>query len=168
MPGPSQAAVTARGVRDGDRAALATLVERRGAAGLALFDPPAAPGRGAGAAGGGVAGVPRGGRAGAGPRPPDPERLLLTATRRAAAPRAPRPEARSGLFARRRAATCQFVPELLAARAADDLSTADRLRLARHLERCEDCRAAEEHFAAAEHAYADAPSTPPEAGIAGG
>src|SRR2546423_448482 len=73
MPGPSPAAVTARGVRDGDRAALATLVERRGAGRPGLCDPPAAPGRGPVGARGGVAAVPGGRAAGAGPRPPRPQ-----------------------------------------------------------------------------------------------
>jgi len=168
MPSPSPAAVTARGVREGDRAALAALVDRRGAAVLAYCDHLSAPGRALEAAGEAFADFRRQVRDAEDPRSLDPEKLLLNATRRAAAARAPRPEAPAGLFARRRAATCQFVPELLAARAADDLSTADRLRLARHLERCADCRAAEERFVAAERAYADAPSTPPEAGIAGG
>ena len=168
MPSPSPAAVTARGVREGDRAALAALVDRRGAAVLAYCDHLSAPGRALEAAGEAFADFRRHVRDAEDPRSLDPEKLLLNATRRAAAARAPRPEAPTGLLARRRAATCQFAPELLAARAADDLSTADRLRLARHLERCPDCRAAEERFVAAERAYADAPSTPPEAGIAGG
>src|SRR2546423_15579462 len=110
MPGPSPAAVTARGVRDGDRAALATLVERRGAAVLAFCDHLAAPGRALEAAGEAFAEFRRDVRAAEDPRTLDPELLLLNATRRAAATRAPRPEAPSGLFARRPAPRGRSAP----------------------------------------------------------
>src|SRR5436189_6243713 len=106
MPPPSPAAVTARGVRDGDRAALAALVERRGAAVLAYCDHLAAPGRALEAAGEAFAGFRRDVREAEDPVGLDPEALLLSATRRAASSRAPRPEAPSGLLRRRRAATC--------------------------------------------------------------
>src|SRR5947209_10666635 len=162
------AAVTAKGIRDGDRAALAALVDRRGTAVLAYCDHLAAPGRALEAAGEAFAAFRRAVRDAEDLRTLDPEALLLRATRRAAAAHAPQPETPSGLFARRRAATCQLVPQLLAVRAEGELSAADRLRLSRHLEHCENCRAAQDRFVAAARAYVEAPSTPPEPGTAGG
>src|SRR6185437_3734690 len=79
----------------------------------------------------------------------DPEQALLRATRYAAAaahaPAFGEPAPRHGLLGRRGGA-CAIVPELLAARASGDLTNGDRARLARHLERCPACRAAEERF----------------------
>src|SRR4051812_42878174 len=164
----SPAAVTAQGIRDGERAALTALVGRRGSAVIAYCDHMAASGRALEAAGEAFAGFRREVRDAEDARALDPEAVLLSSTRRAAAALAPKPEPPAGLFGRRRALTCQLIPELLAARADGELSAADRLRLSRHLERCEDCREAEERFAAAERAYVEAPSTPPEAGVAGG
>ena len=168
MSSPPTAVVTAQGVRDGDRSALAALVERRGAAVLAYCEAVAEPGRGLEAAGEAFARFRREVRAAAEPRALDPEALLLSATRRAAAARAPEPEAPRGLLARRLGTTCPLVPELLAVRADGKLTTADRLRLSRHLERCESCRAAEERFNAAERAYVDAPDEAPPTEMAGG
>ncbi|HEY3021301.1 MAG TPA: zf-HC2 domain-containing protein, partial [Solirubrobacteraceae bacterium] len=162
------AAVTAQGIRDGDRAALGALVARRGTAVLAYCDRVAAPGRALEAAGEAFARFRREVVAAAEPRALDPEALLLGGTRRAAAACAPRPTAPRGALARRRGTTCVLVPELLAARAAGDLTAADRMRLARHLERCEDCRAAETRFAEGERAYHDAPDVPPPDPAAGG
>src|SRR5256885_5913433 len=161
MPSPSPAAVTARGVREGDRAALAALVDRRGAAVLAYCDHLSAPGRALEAAGEAFADFRRHVRDAEDPRSLDPEKLLLNATRRAAAARAPRPEAPTGLLARRRAATCQFAPELLAARAADDLSTADRPRLARPPRRLPGCPPARRRRAAPAPPHTPHPPHPP-------
>src|SRR5881409_3726956 len=155
------AAVTARGIRDGDRAALGALVARRGAAVLAYCDRVAAPGRALEAAGEAFAGFRREVVTAAEPRALDPEALLLCSTRRAAATCAPRAAAPRGTLSRRRAGTCALVPELLAARAEGDLTASDRMRLARHLERCDDCRAAAARFAEGERAYHDAPDVPP-------
>ncbi|TMM03423.1 MAG: zf-HC2 domain-containing protein [Actinobacteria bacterium] len=162
------AAVTAKGIRDGDRAALGALVARRGAAVLAYCDRVAAPGRALEAAGEAFARFRREVVAAAEPRALDPEALLLSGTRRAAAACAPRPAAPRGTLARRRAATCALVAELLVARAEGELTAADRMRLARHLERCEDCRAAATRFTEGERAYHDAPDLPPPDPAAGG
>src|SRR5439155_22642 len=96
------------------------------------------------------------------------ERLAAAGPRRAAAACGSRPAAPRGTLARRRGATCALVPELLAARAEGDLTAADRMRLARHLERCEDCLAAAARFAEGERAYHDAPDVPPPDPAAGG
>src|SRR5439155_10524180 len=102
------------------------------------------------------------------PRALDPGALLRGAPRRAAAACGSRPAAPRGTLARRRGATCALAPELLAARAEGDLTAADRMRLARHLERCEDCLAAAARFAEGERAYHDAPDVPPPDPAAGG
>src|SRR5881409_3500165 len=81
------AAVTAKGIRDGDRAALGALVARRGAAVLAYCDRVAAPGRALEAAGEAFARFRREVVAASEPRALDPEALLLSGTRRGAAPR---------------------------------------------------------------------------------
>src|SRR3954469_8960167 len=168
MSSPPTSVVTAQGVRDGDRAALAALVERRGAAALAYCEAVAEPGRGLAAAGEAFARFRREVRAAREPRALDPEALLLSSTRRSAAARAPKPEPPRGVLARRLGTTCPLVPELLAVRADGNLTAADRMRLSRHLERCEACRAAEERFNAAERAYVDAPDEPPPPDAAGG
>src|SRR4051812_16559742 len=168
MSSPPTAVVTAQGVRDGDRMALTALVERRGAAVLAYCEAVAEPGRGLEAAGEALARFRREVRAAAEPRALDPEVLLLRSTRRTAAARAPKPEEPRGLVARRLGATCPLVPELLAVRAEGNLTAADRLRLTRHLERCEGCREAEERFNAGERAYHEVPDEPPAAEAAGG
>ena len=168
MSSPPTAVVTAQGVRDGDRMALTALVERRGAAVLAYCAAVAEPARGLEAAGEALARFRREVRAAAEPRALDPEVLLLRATRRAAAARAPKPEEPRGLVARRLGATCPLVPELLAVRADGNLTAADRLRLTRHLERCEGCREAEERFTAGERAYHEVPDEPPAPEAAGG
>src|SRR3954447_11773259 len=160
MSSTSTSVVTAQGVRDGDRAALATLVERRGAAVLAYCEAVAEPERGLEAAGEAFARFRREVRAAPEPRTLDPEALLLSSTRRAAAAKAPKPAPPRGLLARRLGATCPLVPELLAIRADGELTTADRLRLARHLERCEACRETARRFDAGEHAYQEAPDEP--------
>src|SRR5258705_8400092 len=112
-PPPPTAAVTAQGVRDGERGALAALVERRGGAVLAYCEAVAEPGRGLEAAGEAFARFRREVRAAAEPRALDPEALLLRSTRRAAAAQAPSAPPPGGVLARRLGATCPLVPELL-------------------------------------------------------
>jgi hypothetical protein len=157
----STAPVTAQRVRNGEPAALSALVDRRGGAVLAYCEEVAAPGDGAAAAGEAFARFRREVVAAEEPRLLDPEAVLLRGTRQAAAAAATRTVPPRGLLARRLGSTCVLVPELLAARAEGTLTTADRLRLSRHLERCAGCRESEERFAAGERAYQDAPSTPP-------
>jgi hypothetical protein len=153
--------VTAARVRDGEPAALAALVDRRGAAVLAYCEEVAAPGTGPVAAGEAFATFRRVVVAADEPRSLDPEAVLLRGTRQAAAAAAARTVAPRGVLVRRLGATCVLVPELLAARAEGSLTAADRLRLSGHLERCAGCREAEERFAAGERAYREAPSAPP-------
>jgi hypothetical protein len=160
------APVTAQRVRDGEPAALAALVDRRGGAVLAYCEEVAAPGHAAAAAGDAFARFRREVVAAEEPRLLDPEALLLRSARQASAAVAVRTVAPRGLLARRLGATCVLVPELLAARAEGTLTTADRLRLSRHLERCAGCREAEERFVAGERAYRDAPSEPPPPKVA--
>jgi hypothetical protein len=161
------APVTAQRVRDGEPAALHALVDRRGAAVLAYCERVAEPDRAVAAAGDAFGRFRHDVVAAAEPRKLDPEALLLRGTRLAAAAAAPRTVPPRGLLARRLGATCMLVPELLAARAEGTLSPADRLRLGRHLERCDSCREAEDRFEAGERAYQEAPSAPPAPDVAG-
>jgi len=153
MASSSQAAVTPAGIRDGDPAALAALVERRANAVLAyceaVFGPPEAERAAAEAFARFRAAV----AAAEDPQSLDPEALLLDATRHAAAsltvPAEPPPAPAAAGLRRRFAGparsadapdVCTLVPGLLAARAEDVLGTADIERLARHLERHPACR----------------------------
>lgn len=94
----------------------------------------------------------------------DVDGLLLRVTRREAAEHSMAAEAwdpPAGLSPVRRAvarglgrdSTCDVMPKLLAAHAADLLSEADEGRLERHLARCVDCRALQARFARAEEAF---------------
>lgn len=93
----------------------------------------------------------------------DLDGTLLRATRVAAADRAPTPPpprpagGRRGAGGREmepaRPSACELMPRLLAARASGILSRDDALRMDRHLQRCADCRAAEDRFNAAERAF---------------
>ena len=89
----------------------------------------------------------------------NPEALLLRSTRRAALDRtSPGAGGRSLRdVVRGRKATCDLVPQLLAAHAEELLSRADEERLARHLSTCSDCHDLAERFMRAEHAYRDPP-----------
>lgn len=163
----SQAAVTPDGIHDGDPAALAALVERRANAVLAYCEavcPPAAAERAAAEA---FARFRAAVATAEDPRALDPGTLLLGATRHAAASLTvtPTPPADNGLRRRLGAVrglgaseTCALIPDLLAARAEGALSTADRERLARHLERHPACRALADAIDRAEAAYASPPS----------
>ncbi|MEA2272028.1 MAG: hypothetical protein QOI98_736 [Solirubrobacteraceae bacterium] len=90
----------------------------------------------------------------------NPEALLLRSTRRAALARIP-PVATGTRslrgIVRTRGETCGLVPELLAAHAEEQLSSADEERLARHLSACSACHDVAERFMRAEHAYRDPP-----------
>ena len=158
-------AVTPQGVRDGDPLVLAALTERRGGAVLAYCEA-VAPGEGAVAAADAFARFRRDVVAARNPLALDPEVALVRATRLAAAAHAPRVENGGGGLLGRRGGACGLVPELLAARAEGRLTDGDRGRLARHLERCPACRAAEERFRAAERAYRDAADGPPPQPVA--
>src|SRR4051794_36854459 len=160
------ARVTAQRVRDGERAALAAVIDRRGAAVLAYCHQVVAPGLEDAATADAFVRFRQEVVAAPDPRAIDPEALLLRSTRRAAAARAPRAVPERGVLGRRLGATCVLVPELLAARAGGELTAGDRLRLARHLERCDTCREAEARFTAGEHAYHKAPSEPLETALA--
>jgi hypothetical protein len=80
-------------------------------------------------------------------------------TRRAAADRAPTPPAAPRRLAAKRGgrSPCELISELLVARMEDRLTPADRDRLARHIDRCEACRATAQRFRSAELAYRDPP-----------
>src|SRR4051794_40787428 len=163
VPQPT-AVVTASGVRDGDPPTLAALAERRGRAVLAYCDQVCGPGQAVAAAADALARFRRSVADASDPLALDPEVALLRSTRYAAAAHAPAigaPAPRHGLLGRR-GGPCAIVPELLAALAAGDLTDGDRARLARHLERCPACRAAEERSQAAEVAYRTAPDVAPE------
>lgn len=162
MEGPTQAAVTPAGVRDGSPAALTGLVARRGTAVLAfceaVCDPADAPlaaaeafarFRGAVAAADDPGGL-------------HPEVLLLGATRHAAAALARHAVPTSGVRSRLgrgrdRVPLCPQVPALLAARADDMLGPTDLDMLAQHLDRDPACREIEAAFRRAERAYRSPP-----------
>ncbi len=157
--------VTPEGVRDGDPAALRGLTTRRGAAVLGYAEQVAQPGRAVDAAAEAFAQFRRAVVAADDPYDVDPERTLLRGTRFAAAAVAPRA---LPLRVRLRGSgqgpsACELVPELLAARAEDELSAADGERLRRHLTRCASCAAAEARFRSGERAYREASDAPPVA-----
>ncbi len=165
MPDAQPSLVTPEGVRDGDPAALSGLTTRRGAAVLAYTEQVARPGRSVDAAAEAFAQFRLAVVAADDPYDVDPERTLLRGTRFAAAAAAPRQlplrvKLRGVAPAR---TACALVPELLAARAEEELSAADGERLARHLARCAPCAAAETRFRAGERAYRAAPEAPPVA-----
>jgi hypothetical protein len=168
MASSSQAAVTPTGIRDGEPAALAALVERRANAVLAYCEAVCPPGVADQAAAEAFARF-RGAVATAqDARSLDPEVLLLGATRHAAAAMTPTPAApapAAGLRHRLGGArgtgaseVCALVPHLLAARATAALGPADLERLAKHLERHAACRELAGAFARAEQAYAAPPT----------
>jgi hypothetical protein len=157
MQAPDQpGTVTPEGVRAGDPAALAALVERRGGAVAAYAreatDPAAAPLAAAEALARFRAAVVAVGDDG----DLDPERLLLSATRHASAAHA-RPPVEAGgarrILGRGQTETCARMPSLIVARAENLLGDADLDRLGRHLDRCATCRATEAAFRRAERAY---------------
>jgi hypothetical protein len=159
------AAVTPKGIRDGDPIVLAALTERRGGAVLAYCEH-VAPGVAANAAADAFARFRRDVVDSRDPLALDPEATLVRATRLAAAAHAPRPHVSSSGLLGRRGASCALIPELLAARAEGELTMGDRARLSRHLARCAQCREADERFRRAEEAYLAAPDAPPPQPVA--
>lgn len=149
------AAVTPEGVRDGDAAAIAGLIERRGGAVLAYCAavcPPELAERAAAEAfarfRAAVAGAPD-------PYDVNPEAALLRATRQSAAwlARTAPPAPGVARLLRRREDPVQHVPTLLVARAEGDLGPADTQRLAALLERSAPARDVQQAFRRAEQAY---------------
>jgi hypothetical protein len=164
MPDAQPSLVTPEGVRDGDPAALSGLTTRRGAAVLAYTEQVARPGRSVDAAAEAFARFRHAVVAATDPYDVDPERTLLRTTRFAAAAVAPTTvPLRSRLRGTTSPSPCERIPELLAARAENELSIADQDRLSRHLLRCAGCSATEARFRAGERAYRAAPDVPPVA-----
>jgi hypothetical protein len=157
MEGSSDKGVTPDGVKAGDHAALAALVERRGPAVVAFCAQVAGPQMADRAAAEAFARFRAAVRDAPDLRGLDPEALLRGATRHAAASMARQPSGPPphGKLRSRGTQTCQHVPTMLAARANGALGQADLDRLGRHLERCERCDALAEIFRRAELAYQD-------------
>ncbi|HWI70467.1 MAG TPA: hypothetical protein VNT55_00830 [Baekduia sp.] len=157
MEGQSDKGVTPEGVRAGDRAALAALVERRGPAVIAFCTQVCGPKMADRAAAEAFARFRAAVRDAPDLNALQPEALLRGATRHAAASLARQPSGPPphGKLRSRGTQTCQHVPTMLAARANGALGDADLDRLARHLERCERCDALAEIFRRAELAYQD-------------
>jgi hypothetical protein len=155
----SAGVVTARGVRDGDPSALTALCERRGAAVLAYCEELLSGPVVSVAAADAFARFRREVLSADRLDSVNPEALLLRSTRRAALERAPTGDGGRSLrdVVRGRRATCDLVPDLLAAHAEEALSEADEERLARHLSACSACHDLAERFMRAEHAYRDPP-----------
>ncbi|CAA9470436.1 MAG: hypothetical protein AVDCRST_MAG53-1240 [uncultured Solirubrobacteraceae bacterium] len=164
MASSFQAAVTPAGIRDGDPAALAALVERRANAVLAYCEAVCPPGVAERAAAEAFARFRAAVATAEDPRELDPETLLRGATRHAAASMTITPELPTGGLRGKLAAgrgtaseTCALIPDLLAARADGLLGVADRERLSRHLERHAACRALAVAVDRAEVVYASPP-----------
>ncbi len=164
--GEPRTAITPAGLRAGDRATAEALCARRGAAVLAYCERVVTPGAALDAAAEGFARFRAAVIATPDSADVDPDVLLLSATRHAAAVHAPRPAlarvAEQLGAGRRGPQACALVPELLAARAEELLSDADRLRLSRHLQRCRACEALQRRFSAAEAAYRNPPDASPD------
>jgi len=163
----SQPAMTPDGIREGDPAALAALVEHRANAVLAYCEAVCSPAGAERAAAETFARFRAAVAAAEDARSLDPAALLLGATRHASASLTitPTPPADGGMRRKLGAGrapsaseTCTLIPGLLAARAEGALSAADRERLARHLERHPACRALADAVDRAEAGYASPPS----------
>ena len=166
MASSPQPAVTPTGIRDGDPAALAALVERRANAVLAYCEavcPPAVAERAAAEA---FARFRAAVAAAVAPRGLDPEELLLGATRHAAASLTamPAPAPAAGRLRRAFARgdvpqdACAQLPGRLAERAEGHLSADDTALMTAHLTRHPACRALADAVDRAEAAYASPPS----------
>jgi hypothetical protein len=158
-------AVTPEGVRDGDPAAIAGLIDRRGGSVLAYCAavvPPDLVERGAAEA---FARFRAAVAAAASPYDLNPEAALLAATRQSAAwlARVQPPAPTVSKLLRRKEDPVQHVPTLLVARANNELSTADLARLNQLLERSAPAREVQFAFRRAEEAYRDehTPRVPP-------
>lgn len=166
MATSSKAAVTPSGIRDGEPAALAALVERRANAVLAYCEAVLPRGLADRAAAEAFARFRAAVAAASDPRALDPEGLLLRATRHAAASLTPIPAPPATAGGLRRlvrgssqdGAVCAQVPDLLAARAEGTLGPADAERLGRHLARHPACQALATAAAAGEAAFATPPA----------
>jgi hypothetical protein len=160
MEGSSNASgATPDGVRNGDRAALQAVVERRGPAVVAFCTQVCGPQDATRAAAEAFARFRAAVRDAPDLHAINPEALLRGATRHAAAsmarvPVGPPPH---GRLRSRGTQTCEHVPTMLAARANGALGEADLERLARHLDRCERCDAMGSIFHRAELNYQDPP-----------
>lgn len=169
MTGPSQAAVTPQGVRDGDPGALEGLVARRGPAVLGYCREVCDDGDAVIATAEAFARFRAAVVAAENPAYLDPEVLLRGATRHAAAALARPAGTEHGLRALRRdrgrAALCAQVPVLLAARAEEMLGPRDLEALQSHLAEHPACQAVEEAFARAERSYANPPRRTLEPGV---
>lgn len=159
---PPNPAVTPEGVRDGDPAAIAGLIDRRGGAVVAYCAavcPPDLVERGAAEAFARFRAAVVGADS---PYDLNPEVALLAATRQSAAwlARTAPPAPTVTRLLRRKDDPVQHVPTLLVARANGHLSPADQLRLTQLLEKSPQARDVQTAFRRAEEAYRDE-STPP-------
>jgi len=163
----TNAAVTPTGVRDGDPAAIAGLVDRRGGAVLAYCTAVCPPELVERAAAEAFARFRAAVAAASDPYDVDPEAALLRATRQSAAwlARTAPPAPSVARLLRRREDPVQHVPTLLVARAEGELSAADQHRLSSLLERSAPAREVQVAFRRAEQAYRDdaTPDVPPHA-----
>lgn len=160
---PPPQAVTPNGIRDGDPAALASLVERRANAVLAYTETVLPAETAPRAAAEAFARFRAAVASAADPRSVEPDGLLRTATRYAAATfTAPAAPARSrGLRARlagQRDERCSRVPDLLAERAEGTLAPAEQEAFEAHLADHPGCAVLAEAVQRAEVAYASPPS----------
>ncbi|MCP9488562.1 MAG: zf-HC2 domain-containing protein [Solirubrobacteraceae bacterium MAG38_C4-C5] len=152
--------VTPAGIRDGEPASLAGLVELRGSAVMAYASGIVAPEAAVQAAAQAMArfrshvveATDLGGL--------DPDTMLLCAVRESSAQRVVHHPARSGRalhrLTRRGGSACRMAPRLLAARANRELAHEDAVRLDQHLASCPGCRALRERFRDGERSYAEA------------
>ena len=151
------------GIRDGDRAVLRALVDRRGSAVLAFCERACVPSEALDAAADAFSGFRATVLASDQPARIDPEAALLAATRRAAAARSPRPAADGGSALGRlmgspgAGGTLDRVPDLLARRAEGTLSPDEADVLDALLDSSPVARAIESRFTVAEEAYRAAP-----------
>jgi hypothetical protein len=153
----SAAAVTPEGVRDGNPAAIAGLIERRGGAVLAYCAAVCPPELAVRAAAEAFARFRADVVAADDPYDVHPEKALLRATRQASAwlARTAPPAPSVGRLLRRKEDPVQHVPTLLVARAEGELSPADQHRLTQLLERSPEARAVQLSFRRGEEAYRD-------------
>ena len=150
---PVSAVVTPLGVRDGDPDAVATLIQRRGAAVLGYCEEVAAPGEAVAAASESFGGFRDAVASAPDVASFDAEGELVRSTRFAAANRAPQ----TGRGA-------PMVPTLLAARAEGELGPDDEERLTRLLGRSSEARTSADRMRRGEAAYTDpAAALPPRA-----
>lgn len=151
------AAVTPEGVRDGNPAAIAGLIARRGGAVLAYCAVVCPHDLAERAAAEAFARFRAAVVAADDPYDVHPEQELLRATRQSAAwlARTTPPAPSLGRLLRRKEDPVQQVPTLLVARAESELSPADQQRLTQLLDRSPEARDVQSAFRRAEQAYRD-------------